>query len=147
MIDKKTQNRLFTKKITYQKNLEKIFTSGDTKSIINKKLKFFSSDTEYNRNESTISSSKKSYLTDNNSKLYKFDKFKFYLNDELLKAENVKIVSENFLQNGFSDEAYFSSGFFNIGNSEFIAESSKIKLKNDSFGNSENQPRLWIFFN
>ena len=61
----------------------------------------------------------------------------------MLKAENIKIVSENFLQNGFSDEAYFSSGFFNIGNSEFIAESSKIKLKNDSFGNSENQPRLY----
>ena len=143
IIDKKTQNQIFTNKITYKKNKEEIFTTGNTKSLIKKKFKFYSSDTKYNRNKSIISSSKKSYLTDNNSKLYKFDKFKFFINDELLKAKKVKIISENFLENGFSDVAHFSSGFFNIGNNEFIAENSKFNLKNNTFGNIDNQPRLY----
>ena len=61
----------------------------------------------------------------------------------MLKAKNIKVVSENFLQNGFSDYAHFSSGFFNIGNSDFIAKNSKFYLKKDTFGNIENQPRLY----
>ena len=46
------------------------------------------------------------------------------------------------LNNGFSDVAKFKDGFFNIKNKNFVAGYSQFKLKKDTLGSVENDPRL-----
>ncbi len=141
--DKINNNKVFAEKITYQKNIEKIFTTGDTKSLIKQKYIFYSNDTLFLKDKQILSSSKKSFLTDDNSRLYKFDSFTYNVNQDLLKGKNVEVISENFLQNGYSDNAKFTDGFFNLKNNDFIAGDTKINLKKESFGDINNDPRLY----
>ena len=65
------------------------------------------------------------------------------INDQLLKGENVQIISENFLENGFSDKANFSNIFLNISNNNFKAGETKISLKKDTLDEFQNDPRLY----
>ena len=69
IIDKIKDHKIFTDNITYLKNKEKIFTEGDTQSIINSEYIFNSKETIYLRNENKISSSSKSTLSQNNLKM------------------------------------------------------------------------------
>ena len=133
---------LFTDSITYLKNLEKIFTEGDTQSIIDNRYNFYSKNTIYFRDKNILKSSSKSLITDRNLKLYKFDKFEYSINEDLLKAENLEIISENLLQNGFSDIAKFSQGFFKIKKKDYKAGYTEFKLKKDTLGVANNDPRL-----
>ena len=41
-----------------------------------------------------------------------------------------------------NDKLYFGNGFFDLKNKSFIAKDIEIKLKKDTFGNLDNDPRL-----
>ena len=143
MEDLKDNSKIFAEKITYFKNDEKIITNGKSKSLINNKYIFYSKDLIYDKKNLILSSLNYSHITDDNSRLYKADKFEYIIQKELLKGKNIEVISENFLQNGFSDSAKFSNGFFNIGNNEFIAGKTKINLKKNTLDEPKNNPRLY----
>ena len=92
--------------------------------------------------KNVLSSKSNAYVTEDNQRIYQFDQFEYLINEDLLKAKNVEIISENLLNNGFSDVAKFKDGFFNLKNKNFIAGYSEFKLKKDTLGSIENDPRL-----
>ena len=142
IVDKIKNYSLFTESITYLKNKEKIFTQGKTKTVIDKEFTLYSNETIYLRDKNILSSKTNAYVTEDNQRIYQFDQFEYLINEDLLKAKNVEIISENLLNNGFSDVAKFKDGFFNIKNKNFIAGYSQFKLKKDTLGSIENDPRL-----
>ncbi len=142
IVDEVKNYLLFTESITYLKNKEKIFTEGKTKTIIDDKFTLYSNETIFLRDKNIVSSKTNAYVTEENERIYQFDQFEYLINEDILKAKNVEIVSDNLLNNGFSDIAKFKEGFFNIKEKNYIAGYSEFKLKKDTLGPIENDPRL-----
>jgi len=142
ILDKKNKITLYSNNIIYSKNYEIIVSKGKTKSFIDNEYTFFSEDIEFNRNSMEVSSLKDSKIVDSKSKIYEFNKYKFYVNDKLLKASDVYIRDniDDSIEN--SDHLYFSSGFFDLNSNNFTAGKTEIKLKKNTFNNPENDPRI-----
>ena len=123
---------IYANDITYLKNKEILFTKGKTEAIIESKYTFQSKDVLLLRNEMELSSSyKSSLLDDNDSTFYKFDKFKYIINDKIIKGENIEIIT-NYLKSK-SDKIYFTSGIFNLTTQEFLSKDTKILLHKNLF--------------
>ena len=142
ILDKKNKITLYSNNIIYSKNYEIIVSKGKTKSFIDNEYTFFSEDIEFNRNSMEVSSLKDAKIIDSKSKIYEFNKYKFYVNDKLLKASDVYIRDniDDSIEN--SDHLYFSSGFFDLNSNNFTAGKTEIKLKKNTFNNPENDPRI-----
>lgn len=142
ILDKKNKITLYSNNIIYSKNYEIIVSKGKTKSFIDNEYTFFSEDIEFNRNSMEVSSLKDSKIVDLKSKIYEFNKYKFYINDKLLKASDVYIRDNIDVSIENSDHLYFSSGFFDLNSNNFTAGKTEIKLKKNTFNNPENDPRI-----
>ncbi len=128
--------------VTYEKNTEKIFTIGFTDAKIDEKYNFYSKNVNFDRNEMELSSKDETQIKDNKFNLYKTSEFKYFVNDELLKGNNVEITTNINLPSELSDKYFFSSGFFDIKDNNFNAAETKVKMKKNIFGNMDNDPRL-----
>ena len=128
--------------ITYYRNEERIETKGDSNSVIKSKYNFYSSDITILRNKKEMSSVHKSKLIDEDLTQYDFDNYIYLFDKEFLKANNVNIISNNSLSEGQTDQAYFLNGFFDLKNKNFDASETKVKIKKNSFDNSDNDPRI-----
>ena len=130
------------KEITYFISDDKIVSKGETDVFIKSKYKFFGSNLTIFRNLNKFSSKNKSKLIDNTLTQYEFDEFIYFFEDELLKAKNIVITSNNSLPEGKNDKAKFLDGFFDLKNKNFTASKTTVKIKKNSFDNSENDPRI-----
>ena len=140
--DKKKEYIIYADDINYLRNVEKIFTKGKTKAIINSEYDFRSHDVELLRNENILSSKNKSTIIDKNYKLYELDAFVYFIKDEIIKAKNLKITSDSSVPTAQSDNIKFDDGFFNLKNKSYTASKTEINLKKNSFDNTDNDPRL-----
>lgn len=140
--DIKNNILLFSNKIIYKKNDEEIFSEGHTKAFIESKYELISSDIYYLKNKKQLQSSKDTKIIDADSNIYKFNKFKLLLIEELLKAENIEILMKSDLDKKNYDKLKFANGFFNLKNKNFSAKDIRIDLKKNTFNNSQNDPRL-----
>ena len=129
-------------KVTYFKNDEKIVTSGETSAFIKSKYNFKGSDVTIFRNDDKLTSLNKSTIIDTKFTQYDFDQFVYNFNNEFLKAKNVTIISNNLLPLGQSDRIKFHDGFFDLKNKNYSASKTIVKIKKDSFDNTENDPRI-----
>ena len=89
-----------------------------------------------------LSSKDETQIKDNKFNLYKTSEFKYFVNDELLKGNNVEITTNINLPSELSDKYFFSSGFFDLKDNNFNAAETKVKMKKNIFGNMDNDPRL-----
>ncbi len=143
IIDLKNDYIILSEKITYIKNQEKIFTNGITRAIIESRYKFESKNVLFLRNEMILSSSEKSLLKDKNLSLYKVEKFKYSLNDGLLKGKKIEIINNYTKPANEKDFLYFDDAIINIKDKDFIAGKTKIKVKKNIFDVSKNDPRIY----
>ena len=143
IIDVYKNFKLNTEKITYLKNEEKILTKGITSGVLENKYNFNSKDLLLDRNLMTLSSLKRSTITDDKLNYYELDEFKYYLNTEFLKGKNIKIITTKNTEDNRSDEYFFSDSFINLKNQNFKSSKTKIKMDKDIFGNTENDPRIY----
>ena len=140
--DKEKQTKIYTNDITYLRNIEKIFTKGNTEGILESKYTFFSYDVELLRNENILSSQNRSTIYDEDFKLYELDTFKYFMEDGLLKAKNLIITSDSSVPLGQSDIVKFDDGFFNLREKSYTASKTEINLRKDTFEDIKNDPRL-----
>tara|TARA_B110000003_G_scaffold124536_2_gene126828 strand:- start:2828 stop:5689 length:2862 start_codon:yes stop_codon:yes gene_type:complete len=140
--DKKKKYKIYANDINYLRNVEKIFTKGKTRALINSEYDFNSYDVQLLRNENILSSKKKSTILDKKSKLYEIDSFEYNIESELLKAKNLYIVFDSLVSSGESDNLKFDDGIFNLKDNSYIASKTEINLKKNSFDNTDNDPRL-----
>ena len=84
---------MFSDKITYLKNQEKIITDGKTNIIIESKYKIDSKNILFLINERIISSENKTTLRDDSFNVYKLDNFLYLLDKEQIKGNNIIAIS------------------------------------------------------
>ncbi len=129
-----------TEKINFFRNEEKIFTEGNTTVSIHSKYKIKSEDLIFLTKEKKISSKKTTSIKDNNKNVYHLDNFVYLIDKEQLKGKNILAISNYGLPK--SDQLYFSNAIINLKNQNFVAKDTEIKIHNDVFGDSNNNPRL-----
>ena len=111
---------IYSKKLIYFKNEEKIITKGSTEADLQSEYNIKSENVEFKLDSRQLSSKVKSVLTDNNNQIYYLDEFKFYLDQDLLKGKGILTITNYNLPN--SDKFYFSDGIFNLKNKKFVAK-------------------------
>ena len=141
IIDTVKDYTIYADDITYFKNEEKIFTLGDTEAIIESKYNFKSKNVTLLRNKMELRSSENTNITDDKLQFYKLSNFKYQINDEQLRGENITIVTNYNLPK--SDKFYFSNGDFNLRDNSFLAKKTEIILHKNVFDDEENDPRIY----
>jgi len=131
---------IFAEEATYFKNDERIFTKGKTKSLVHSKYEIQSKNIKFLINENILSSKEKTIVKDNKLNVYNLDEFKYLINKEELRGNNVIAVSNFGLPK--SDKIYFSNAVIDLKNQNFLAKDTKIRIHKDIFDNSDNDPRL-----
>ena len=132
---------IYADEITYLKNDEKIFTSGNSKALIEKKYIFNSENVSYLRNDNKLFSKTSSTVEDDNGNIYKVDNFLYDIEKEILKGQEVNVIAK--VDENKIDKYFFSEGFFNFKDKSHIAKETKIKTHKDVFGDQNHDPRLY----
>ena len=132
---------IYSNNITYEKNSEKIFSKGETKTEIGSRFILDSVDVVFFRDEKILSSNKDTTIIDNNEQTQvQLKKFSFSFDEELLKGEKILVnLDYNLPQN---DKLFLSSGMFDFKKKSFVAKDVEISLKKNIFNNIKNDPRL-----
>ena len=140
ILDNKKKNyKIFSNYITYFKNEEKFITKGETSALIHSKYKFNSKNVSFFEKKMKLISKSKTTIEDKLN-IYNLSNFRFYINDEILKGENI-VVNSNY-KNPKSDKFYFKSAIIDLKNNDFVAKDTKIEVHKNIFNNLENDPRI-----
>ena len=75
-----------------------------------------------------------------NTNFYKLGKFKYLINQEVIKGNQILVTSNFKLPK--SDKYYFKRAIIYLDTFEFISQDAEINIHEDVFGNPENEPRL-----
>ena len=134
---------LYCNKLTYYKDQERFITEKYTKANIESKYEMISKNIEFLKSKNQVSSNFFTTIKDINLTLYEMDKFTFSIQNKILKGENIRIVNDYSVPIKETDEYYFERGIFNLSSKDFLAEDTKINVKNDIFNVPENKPRLY----
>ena len=141
VIDFEKDTTIYANEISYLKNEEKVFTKGKTKALIENKYEFNSENVTYFRNLGDLISKKKSLVEDDSGNTYKLKNFKYNINKELLKGQEVEILAK--VDENKIDQYFFSEGFFNFKDKSHLAKETKIKTHKDVFGDEDQDPRIY----
>ena len=125
-----------TEKIIYNKTDETFKSFNETNIDYKNKIKIISSDILYDINEKIFTSYKKSILIDELGNNFELSSFNFDLVNNIFKSKKLKVTD---LENN-SIKAL--DGMVNLNNNEIVATNFKLNFRKDTFGNSENDPRL-----
>ena len=126
--------------IVYLMNKEKIFTIGSTNINIKNEYNIDGYDFTLFRNKMILSSNEKAIITDNFSSIYELEKFQYSINEEILKGEKIKIITN--AGGNKSDQHFFQEGFFNIKNSKFLGKDVNVIFHKELHNNEDNDPRV-----
>ena len=127
--------------ITYFKSQERIITNGKTTSSFDSKYYINSKNINFNILEKKLSSNFNTTIKDLDTNLFILDKFNYLINSEILKGENITIITES--EKPKSDKYYFSNGIIDLKRKDFLAKDPKIYVHKNIFDNTENDPRLY----
>ena len=123
--------------IFYLKNEEKIFTLGKTLIKISDKYNIEGYNLTLLKDKMILSSKKNSIITDGESNTYKLEQFQYSIDKEILKGENIIVITNN-----KSDNFFFKTGFFDLKINKFLAKDVVANLHKDLFDNDKNDPRI-----
>jgi len=138
--DLKNDIKINAENILYSKDLEEIKTIGKTIIKISKKYTIEGNDLILLKDKMILSTSKKAVIKDNLNNAYTVNKFEYYINQELLKAEKITLVTNN--EQNESDEFFFESAFIDLKESKFLAKDISAKFHKTLFNNNKNDPRV-----
>ena len=122
-----------TNAITYLKN-NIIYTEGETSAEIKSKYFIETKDVTFFENSMELFSDKKTIIRDNHN-LYSVSNFRYYIEDEFLKGENI-LINSNY-KKAKSDKYYFADGMINLKEQNFLASDTQINLHKNIFENQE----------
>ena len=140
VLDKTKDFFMKTNFLTYDKNFEKLTTKGKTDAQIQSKYEVFSEDVTYLINKGDLSSEKQTKIKDDKSQIYHLGKFKYLINKEIVKGNEIIIIS-NF-DKPKSDKFYFANAVIDLKNQKFFGKDTKAIIHKNVFDNPENDPRL-----
>ncbi len=136
IIDDKNDLKMYGEKFTYDKNNEKIFSEFKVNVLLNDRYKLISNELSYFIKEKIIKSQKKSILTDDLNNIIESDNFNYSITDGIFKT-NKLIYKDN-----MGNKHTIDSAMLNTNNDQIIGKDLEINFNKDTFGNSDNDPRL-----
>ncbi len=139
ILNKKQNYQIYSDFISYSKNKGKITSQGKTSAVVYSKYFFDSSNVKFLINEMELSSNDKTTINDNLN-LYNVKKFRYFLNDEELRAENL-IIQSNYKKPS-SDKFYLSSAIIDLKSRNFVAKDTEILVHKNIFDEPDNDPRI-----
>lgn len=125
-----------SKKAIFYKNKNQIITTGETFFKINKDYSGQSSDVHFYINEKIIFSEKLSSFEDNLNNLIQVQSFRYSNNSQVLRANDIKFVDNK------KNKYFLKKGFLKTKENILIGKDIKINLRNDTFGEPDNDPKL-----
>ncbi len=132
---------IFANDATYYKNSEKVITKGDTEAFIQSRYDVNSKDVTYFHNEQILTSRNKTKILDKNTaQVYFTEKFNYYMDQEVIKGEEVLIITNYNLPE--SDKFFLENSIINLKDTNFIAKDTEVKIHKGVFGVKENDPRI-----
>ena len=131
---------IYAEEATYLKNEEKILSKGKTKAIVKSRYIIDSEDVLYLVNDNDLSSHKDTIINDQRANFYYLDKFNFNINKEILKGDDVMVITNFGLPQ--SDQMYLSNAIINFKDRNFIAGNTEIRADKKIFDDINNDPRL-----
>ena len=124
-------------KIIYFKSDEKLITNQSTQININNEYLIESNDITFDRTKGVLGSNKNTTIKDSYNNELNSSEFKFFIEEQLVKAKNVSIKDN--LGNITSLENFIG----NLKTNQFFGKDVKIDFNKSSFGNEDNDPRLY----
>ena len=131
---------LKAEKISYFKNENKIITKGKTFYDFQSKYKGETENLVYLLNKNYLSSDYKTKIINQNKDIYYLNKFLFLIDDEIVKGEDVLIISDFNLP--IEDKIYFTNAIIDLKKKSFIGKDFELNVHKGVFNNTENDPRL-----
>ena len=128
--------KINSNKIQYKKLEKEIISYGKTIFDINNKYNIISSEVFFNVTESKISSEKLTKIRDTFDNYIQVSSFKYSNITEILDGTDVELIDNK--KNKYQVEL----GKFDLKNQKLLGKDVKIFLRNDSFGNPDNEPKL-----
>jgi len=125
-----------SKKAIFYKNKNQIITEGKTFFKINKNYSGQSSDVHFYINEKIIFSEKLSSFEDNLNNFIQAQSFRYSNSSEVLKANDIKFIDNK------KNKYFLKKGFLKTKENILIGKDIRINLRNDTFGQQDNDPKL-----
>ena len=124
-------------KIIYFKSDEKLITNQYTQISINNEYLIESNDITFDRTKEILGSNKNTTIKDSYNNELNSSEFKFFIEEQLVKAKNVSIKDN---QGNITSLENFIG---NLKTNQFFGKDVKINFNKKSFGNEDNDPRLY----
>ena len=135
--DTKKNIKIKTNKIKYLKKDQKILTEDSTDININDKYIIKSKNIVFDRSKGILSSDNNTSIEDDFNNQLISSEFKFFIQEELIKAKEVKILDE------IGNKTLLENFFGTLNEGQFLGKDVKINFDKKSLGNIENDPRLY----
>ena len=135
--DLKNNIEIKSNEIIYKRDINLIFSSGDTEINIKNKYDIKSKDIYLNRNQNQIDGNNQTVVKDSEKNTYILEeKFNLDLVNDLIKANKSTIIDNQ------KNKYFFEDLVINTRDNEIAGKELKVEFENSYFGNSENDPLL-----
>ena len=125
-----------SKKIKYNNKSKIIFSNLQTSILIDNKYKIKLDDFTFLQKQKKITSTKKTYGTDDIKNKMELEKFKFSINDNQISGSNLTLIDNA------DNKYYFNKAIIDLVKNEVFAKDFTINFMNTLFGNKNNEPRM-----
>ena len=112
--------------VNYDRNLQKIFTKGKTKALINSKYEFNSKNVFLDRKLKELKSNHLSTIKDDNFNFYKLSKFLYFYEKKLLRGNDIEV--ETNYKKEKNDKFYFKNAFINFTDNSYLSKDTEINI-------------------
>ena len=136
MFDIINKVKIESNKIHYNKLKKEIISYGKTLFEIDNKYNIISSEVLFKLEESIISSEKLTKIRDTSDNYIQVSSFKYSNITEILDGTDVELIDNK------KNKYHVELGKFDLKNQKLLGKDVKIILRNDSFGNPDNEPKL-----
>ena len=134
--EKENDIKIYSNHIVYSIKQDEIFSKNKTRINIGEIYKVRTSDLKFKNKDKFLLSNKKTFINDNDNNKIELDKFFYSHLENKIVGKNIQIL--DFLENNY----FVTDGFINVKEKKLLGKNIRINLKKDTFGNSENNPRL-----
>ena len=135
--DQNNKTIINTEEIKYFRNLEKLLSEGDTAIRIENNYIINSKNITFLRKKKEITSDYTTTVSDKYGNNFSSEKFLFLVKDKILKGRNVSLKDID------GNRSFFESFFGNLSKKDFYGKDVKVLFENQTFGNKNNEPRLY----
>ena len=135
-IDTERDIKISSEEATYNKNTEKILSKGKVTAHLANNYILYTENLEYFKKDKIIKSKFESTLIDKFNNKIVTTNFSYSDSDKIFRGDNIEMTDEG------KNFYFFKKSMINLNKDILLAKDVKIKFAKDTFGNTDNDPRL-----